>query len=517
MFDQLLNVLARRETAPALPEGDADELANELSSVCGVAVYPRSIVNNDHSVYFLSRSGAEKQLGIVRASALPPNGFAGKTSSIVSDGTPLFLTLCATSAANAAAMRAALPFLAPGPLGLRKSVGCGDRLGIATPGHVRAVRRSSMMPIFAQQSMRENARTGRNPQQVMDEALWGVFQEGWRTGFGADADHLKTTADIDVCAAAGYTFYTFDPGEHVDNRADAAPRAALQEMWDALPWGRLETSGGDLRNRLSDRRIDLGTLSLTIGGEELLRAAVKYGRAVAHTANLYRHLAAVMGSRPFEVEMSVDETDSVTSLAEHVYIVHELKRLGVRWISLAPRYVGTFEKGVDYIGDPRLFEESFAWHMAVSRTYGPYKLSLHSGSDKFSIYPIAARLGGELVHLKTAGTSYLEAVRAIGALNPGLFREMVSFAREHYARDRASYHVSASLDKVPDTTGLKDADLVTLLDNFHGREVLHVTFGSVLREASLNTRFFAELRGNEEVYYGMLEKHFGRHLGPFSN
>jgi hypothetical protein len=102
----------------------------------------------------------------------------------------------------------------------------GDRLGLATPGHVRAVRAtgSSIAPIFAQQSIREMARTGRTPQQVMDDATWGAFLEGWTGGVGADADHLKTPADIDACLAAGFTFYTIDPGAHVDNRADRGPR-----------------------------------------------------------------------------------------------------------------------------------------------------------------------------------------------------------------------------------------------------------------------------------------------------
>ena len=78
--------------------------------------------------------------------------------------------------------------------------------------------------IFAQQSIREMTRTGRSPDDVMDDATWGVFQEGWRAGVGADADHLKTTADIDLCVAAGYTFFTIDPGAHVDPAADTELR-----------------------------------------------------------------------------------------------------------------------------------------------------------------------------------------------------------------------------------------------------------------------------------------------------
>ncbi len=153
--------------------------------------------------------------------------------------------------------------------------------------------------------------------------------------------------------------------------------------------------------------------------------------------------------------------------------------------------------------------------MAVAKTFGPYKLSLHSGSDKFSVYPIASRLAGELVHLKTAGTSYLEALRAIAQVNPKLFREISAFARERYPIDRASYHVSAEVDKALEAGRLSDGELMTLLDDFHAREILHVTFGSVLNHPDFRMPFFAALRGDEDVYYQALEAHFGKHFAPF--
>ena len=138
---------------------------------------------------------------------------------------------------NAAVLRSQLSWLNPVTLGLGTSAGFGDRLGIATPGHLRALREAGghIAPIPAQQSIREMTRTGRSPQQVLDDAMWGVFAEGWRSGFAADADHLKSTEDIDRCLAAGYTFYTFDPGEHVDNTADTAPLAALHQKFEVLP------------------------------------------------------------------------------------------------------------------------------------------------------------------------------------------------------------------------------------------------------------------------------------------
>ena len=514
MNHSLSAALESQTLVPQLSEPEGQRLAEEVSQLAGLSAYPRSIAAIRGGVYFLGRHNGSKFLGLLATSDSSHN-VTGEKRSLRVGTTEAVLTLGPTSASNAAVLRQALPFLVPVPLGLRKSAGCGDRLGLATPGHIRAVRNSDMAPILAQQSIRENARTGRTPQEVLDDALWGVFQEGWREGFGADADHLKTTADVDVCAAAGYTFYTIDPGEYVDNAADTAPEERLRQKVEALPWNELESHWGAVEDQLGRNPVDLGEFSLNISREELLRAAAKYGRVVSHTVKMYRHLAKIMGSRPFELEMSVDETDTVTSLPEHVYIAHELRRLGVRWVSLAPRYVGTFEKGVDYIGNLDEFERSFARHLAVSKTYGPYKLSLHSGSDKFSVYPIAARIAGELVHLKTAGTSYLEALRAIAKLNPGLFREIASFAAARYPTDRASYHVSAEVSKMPDPASVPDDQLTTLLDSFDSREILHVTFGSVLNHAPFRTPFFAALRSNEEVYSSMLEKHFNRHLSPF--
>jgi hypothetical protein len=266
-----------------------------------------------------------------------------------------------------------------------------------------------------------------------------------------------------------------------------------------------------MERRYPKLRFDLGTLDLVLERETLYRAAAKYGRAVAHTAAMYRHLVGTMGDRPFELEVSVDETETPTSPAEHFYVASELRRLGVQWVSLAPRYVGRFEKGVDYIGDLNVFETELAKHAAIARTLGPYKLSIHSGSDKFGIYPIITELTDGLVHLKTAGTSYLEALRAVAQVNPALFREIFDLARGRYETDRATYHVSAELARVPE---VDDGGLPSLLDQFDARQVLHVTFGSVLDQFS--DRLLATLLENETVYYGMLKAHFQRHLAPFA-
>ena len=500
--------------------------SQELSHLTGLTVYPRSVTEHKGTLFFLARRDRDKILGLISLDRSILAAFTGQEREVRlngDDGELATLKLCPTDHGNATALRAALPFTGPQVVGVRKSAGLGDRLGLATPGHVRAVRgKAGIVPIFAQQSIREMARTGRTPEQVMDDATWGVLQEGWREGFGADADHLKTTADVDACVDAGFTMFTVDPGDYVDDGAVTASPDELARRVDALPWDALESSPQAMRAAYLGQTFDLGTFTLTFSERELWLAAAKYGGAVAHTVVMYRHLRDRMGDRAFELEISVDETATPTTPHEHLFVALELKRLGVRWVSLAPRFVGRFEKGVDYIGDLGEFEADLSRHVAIARALGPYKISIHSGSDKFSIYPIIARVAGELVHLKTAGTSYLEALRVIATADPSLFREILSFAEGRYAADRATYHVSADPHHFPDPQRLANEELEGVLDTFDGRQLLHVTFGSVLtaREEGggylFRDRLLEALAANEEAYYVLLEKHLGRHLAPFA-
>jgi hypothetical protein len=489
----------------------------ELQEHFGAALIPRSFVAQDAAALWLDRAPTGKRLAILaRADASLLARFRGDQADFRGG---YALKLCPADHDNGRALRAALPWLQPSLLGLNTSAGFGDRLGLATPGHVRALEQvlrsapgSAIAPIFGQQSIREMERTGRSPDDVLNDATWGTFQSGWRGGVGADADHLKTPADIDACAAAGFSFYTIDPGAHVDSEVDMAPPEVVRRKAAALPWQDLESSQADLEQRYAGQRVDLEDREIVLDNLALLRAAAKYGRAIAHVAGMYRHLAGK--GVPFELEVSVDETETPTTHAEHVYIAGELKRLGVRWVSLAPRYVGSFEKGVDYIGDLAALRADLAGHAAIARALGPYKLSLHSGSDKFSVYPLITEAARGMVHLKTAGTSYLEALRVMAQADVALFREILAFARERYEQDRASYHVSAEVRRVPAPADLSDAQLPDLLEDFDARQVLHVTFGSTL--ARFGARLKAALRANEEEYDATLERHFVRHLEPFA-
>lgn len=394
------------------------------------------------------------------------------------------------------------------PLFLSPSFGFGDRLGLATPGHIAAVQGTGFAPVFAQQSVRENARTGRTPQQVLDDARRAVAAAGWDAPWGADADHLKSPDDLPPFVKAGYTFFTVDPGTHVDNTAASDSLPVLQEKARGLDWDQLSAlylaPGPDQVWGQFDH-------------QSLLRTAVKYGRAIEHAVTMYRRLYEMKDE--FDFEVSVDETDAPTTPLEHFFIASELTRRNVRFTSLAPRFIGRFEKGVDYIGNLDELDQEMARHAAVTAHFGAYKISLHSGSDKFSVYPLLAKHWGQRIHVKTAGTSYLEALRTIAILDLAFFREIYIFARERYDNDKVSYHVSADLKHAPLPGAV--TDWPALLDQFDAREILHVTFGSVLTDKTATgelrfyTRFMDLLRANPEAYSAILQKHFARHLQPF--
>lgn len=417
------------------------------------------------------------------------------------------------------------PVNTPVPLGLKKSFGFGDRLGLATPGHLAAVRQfPDFAPIFAQQSIREMTRTQRTPSEVMAAAQQVVEGSGYTGGWGADGDHLKTPEDVQAVAAAGFCFFTIDPSAHVNNAADTLEEASLrtevaQQEADGL------YAGFAWRDYYLDRVFTVGSriAPLQFDEETLLRAMVKYGRATAHAETLGQAIAAASGGRG-EIEVSVDETDSPTSPLEHLFFALELQRRGVpNLVSLAPRFIGEFEKGVDYKGDLVRFEQTLQVHAAIARFAGPYKISIHSGSDKFSVYPIIGRVCRSHLHVKTAGTSYLEALRVMARVRPALFAEVAAYCRGRFGTDRASYHISttdAQVAALPPYRG--PGDEAVYLDEVAGRQLLHVTFGSVLTQGLDATgRRFKEgllevLRENADLHSELIEGHFVKHLSQLN-
>jgi len=438
----------------------------------------------------LVRGGEGEFLWVSRQIA----GFEGELRSTGS-------MLCPLSFTNARALGALLPWLLPRRLPAGPSFGFGDRLGLATPGHVRALGGSRMFPILAQQSVRENARTGRTFADVLASAVFGTLAAGHKEGFGADADHLKSVDDALRAADLGYTFFTCDPSDHVVP-VDRIPD--VQAQFRSLP--QCET----WRKEYIGRAFPVAGKELHFTEDGLARAAVKYGAAVAFASQMYRALATLL-PHGFDFELSVDETEVPTTTIEHLFISLELKRLDVNLASLAPRFPGEMEKAVDYQGDLVAFRDALRAHVAIARAMGPYRISLHSGSDKFRLYPILTEEAGDLWHVKTAGTSYLVGLEIVARAAPILFRNIVRQALSRFATDRTSYHLSADPARMPDLDRIPDHDLPALLAHDDARQVLHVTFGSVLR-SDLAAEMREVLVQHEEEYHQALAEHLGRHL-----
>jgi len=422
-----------------------------------------------------------------------------------------------------------IPNLRPRRLGLNTSFGFGDRIGLATPGHVAALVKKGVgiCPVFAQQSTREMIRTRRSPEEVMADATWGAFRSGWKGILGADADHLKTRADALATAEAGFCFFTLDPSDHVDQQADDYSDSRVLEAFDLL-FRQKVTGARDYLSLYDGKtyRLDTGKETTTVTFDELTlkRAAVKYGRGLAFVYDMADYISEIMKDNAYEIEISVDETEQPTAIAEHLFIALELKRHAIPVVSLAPRFVGDFEKGIDYRGNLDVFQKSVYFHAAVAEAYGPYKLSLHSGSDKFSVYPLIGRACRGKVHVKTAGTSYLEALRVIARKEPAFFRQIVEFSRTRFDLDRATYHLSSNLAGSAPPEELADDRLEPVyLDEDNGRQIMHVTFGSVLSETDENgAALFGDdirniLKSNGDLHEILLQQHLGHHLALLKN
>ncbi len=415
------------------------------------------------------------------------------------------LRLVRPTAAAAARLRELVPALRPRTFGAQgSSFGFGDRIGRATPGHVAALRATAtrLRPVLAQQSARELARTGRSFRDVLDAATWGVVETGWEDGYAADADHLTSAPDVRAALDAGFTMITLDPSAHVDEDAADAHGSELGRRVEALPWDRLAGDWNGLRRR-HERS------ALIAGGSELAvaRAAAVYGGALAHV----RELAGPLAGIDVDVEISVDETERPTTPFEHAFLALELERLGVRFTSIAPRFPGRWEKGVDVAGEPTVLRKALAAHLAVAQASGGHKVSVHSGSDKPSVYAMLAEAGDGAWHVKTSGTSYLEALRVVAAVDPPLFREILELAATALAEERRSYAIAATAG-IP-CEPVPDDDLPGLLDAPDVRQCLHVTYGAVLG-GRLAGRLDETLDGAAPTYTETLAGHFANHLRP---
>jgi hypothetical protein len=488
---------------------DSRNFARAVAEAAGWGrVYAEAVISIGNARIVAGRSGLDRKIAIGYLSKRPRwmPGFRGTEKAIGGHA----VLLLDGDHGTLVALREALAFLQPRPAGPTPSFGFGDRTGLATPGHLLALNGSGFFPNLAQQSIREMGRTNRSPADVLDAAVFGALQSGHVTGFGADADHLKTLDDVDRCAEAGFVSFTLDAIEKV---IDAAPRmndADLEQAYRKILADVPAAKGWE--KKYSGKTFTFEKeVAVRMEGRAFREAIVKYGRAIPYWLEMEKRVRQKTRGRACEIEIAVDETGAVTTSAEHLFIVRELHERGMTFQGFAPRFVGEFEKGVDYKGERKELEDSVVEHAVLARAHGGYKISVHSGSDKFSIYPMIAKATEGRFHLKTAGTSWMEAVRVIARKDPALFREICDHVRGQFAKDRASYHISGDPAKVPAPATLQDADLERLyVDEDDGRQIMHVTYGSAF--GAFRERIFSLLAREEDLYTQCLKKHLGRHV-----
>lgn len=392
------------------------------------------------------------------------------------------------------------------------SVGLGDRLGLATPGHIDAIRKTGAFPIFAQQSMRELHFTHRTYADVIDAAAFAVFQEGYREGYGADGDHLKTKKDILDALAIGVSMITLDSSDHIAGDILDLSDDALLARYLALP----ESLRESYEARYLKEAFPVKDLAFSFSRKDLMENVLIYDKALDFMEDVHHSIIKTY-DRPLDFEISIDETATPTDPLAHFFIGKELERRGVRVTTLAPRFIGEFQKGVDYMGDLDAFLADFKIHVAIAHAFG-YRLSIHSGSDKFSIFPLIAEHTGGNFHVKTAGTNWLEALRVIARKEPVLYRRLHAFALQKFPEAAAFYHVTTDLSKVAPLEDVADQDLPKYLEENDARQMLHITYGYMLTERDDRGRkvfapaFFEALRVHSEEYRTALSTHIGRHL-----
>jgi hypothetical protein len=310
----------------------------------------------------------------------------------------------------------------------------------------------------------------------------------------------------------GYTMITLDCSEHINN-VSASDQAAIGQIFTKIDPAQIKK----LEQTFLGHEIKLKTgLTLTFTPEKLKLNIAVYQQAVNFAIQIFDDLIKPLSGK-VDFEVSIDETATPTDPASHYFVAEQLVAAGVKINSMAPRFCGEFQKGIDYIGDLKQFEKEYVEHDKIARHYG-YKLSIHSGSDKFSVFPTIGKVSEGYIHVKTAGTNWLEAVRVIIQADPALYREMHKFALKNLAEAKKYYHITADMNRVPNIDTLSDAQLSDLMNQNDARQLIHITYGLILmdKDAAGNSMFrdriYACLYQNEDLYYQMLQNHIGKHI-----
>jgi len=407
----------------------------------------------------------------------------------------------------------------------RFSFGVGDRFAHQAKAQLRAFQMLAqdgidVAPVW-NKSNREHTFIGSEPQSVFDAAQAAVKELGWTKGWHVDADHIRLET-VDRFMACS-DFFTIDVADSIGK----PPEERYVERF------------------LAKHPELIGSLAIAgIGepfhttAETVAASARKYLSATWEAGQIFNHIKRAKGAKKFIAEVSMDETDAPQTPPELLVILALLSDAGVYAQTIAPKFTGRFNKGVDYVGDLAQFEREFNDDLAVIahavKQYGlpaNLKLSVHSGSDKFSLYPIIrrslARTGAGL-HLKTAGTTWLEEL--IGLAEAGgdglaLAKEIYAYALAHVDELCAPYASVIDIDraKLPSAatvngwTGPQLASAIRHIPthpefNAHVRQLLHVSFKLA---AKAGARYLDLLKANEDIVAKQVtENIYERHMRP---
>jgi hypothetical protein len=405
------------------------------------------------------------------------------------------------------------------------SVGVGDRFAHQAKAQLRAFQLAAaagadVVPVW-NKSNREHTIIGSEPSGTRAAADAAVRDLGWAKPYHLDADHIRIdTVDRFL---APCDFFTIDVADSIGLPAEPVAVTAFADKHAGLT-GKVAIPG--IAEPFAVTRADVE------------RIAGKFLKAVQDAAAIYRKIAAAKGAGTFITEVSMDETDSPQTPPELLFILAALADEGVPVQTIAPKFTGRFNKGVDYVGDVAQFETEFRQDLAVIafavERFGlpaNLKLSVHSGSDKFSIYaPIrrAIRETGAGLHIKTAGTTWLEEV--IGLADAG--GDGLALAKEIYANALAKkdelcapYATVIDIDpaKLPPAdvvngwsaeqfTGALRHDQANPAFNPHLRQLIHVGFKVA---AKMGDRYLGMLKTCEaSVSKNVTENLYDRHIKP---
>lgn len=401
---------------------------------------------------------------------------------------------CPTDHKNRLVLNEVFPFTAPVSLGNKGTTfGMGDRLGFAGAAQVRAIKKVNVRPVLAQQSLRELTLTHRTLEEVIDRAAWAVFREGYRLGYSCDGDHLKTVEEVQKAIESGCTMITLDCSLALNSGHAGIP----DEEWERLTY--LQGTGPK----------DLG---LGFSSDLLVKLHRIYDGALVLCKQVYFD-CILLAPRAIDLELSLDETEETTTPEAHYFVARELERSGVCITGLAPRFVGEFQKAIEYIGDISELERTMAVHAAIAKHFG-YRLSLHSGSEKYSVLPVLMRTTGGNCHVKTSGTSWLEVVEVISRSDPALYRRIHAEALNGIEEAKKQYVVHCDPSRVKPVESVPDADLPRFLeqDQPDSRQLLHITYGRVLGIPDLKKDILDFLKKNRALYEAEAEELYDRHF-----